>query len=62
MNSDPFPEACMVFVNDGRRVEIVCQKLLELNIIAAPLHGDSTKTDRAEVTAINSYPCRYVRE
>ncbi len=27
------------------------QKLLELNIIAAPLHGDSSKDDRKEVMA-----------
>lgn len=49
LNTEPFPDAAIVFVNDGRRVELVCEKLLQMNIIAAPLHGDSTKDDRSAV-------------
>jgi superfamily II DNA/RNA helicase len=49
LNSEPHPEAAIVFVNEGRRVDIVCQKLLEMNVIAAPLHGESSKADRTEV-------------
>jgi superfamily II DNA/RNA helicase len=50
LNTDPYPEAAVVFVNDARRVDVVVQKLLAMNIIAAPLHGDSSKSDRSEVT------------
>jgi len=49
LNTDPFPEAAVVFVNDARRVDVVVSKLLEMNIIAAPLHGDSSKADRSEI-------------
>ena len=51
LNTEPYPEAAIVFVNDGRRVELVCEKLLQMNIIAAPLHGEATKDDRSVVSA-----------
>lgn len=47
----PIVTCALVFVNDPYRVEIVCEKLLEMGLVAAPLHGDSTKDDRKEVLA-----------
>ena len=57
LNTNPFPEAAIVFVSDSWRVKIVCEKLLEMNIIAAPLHGDSSKADRTEVWFLQ-VPCQ----
>jgi superfamily II DNA/RNA helicase len=54
LNTEPYPEAAIVFVNDGRRVELVCEKLLQMNIIAAPLHGEATKDDRSVVKALQA--------
>lgn len=42
----PTVERALIFVNDPHRVEVVCEKLLEMGLIAAPLHGDSSKDDR----------------
>ncbi|EKX45973.1 hypothetical protein GUITHDRAFT_70940, partial [Guillardia theta CCMP2712] len=39
----------LVFVNDQRRVDIICDKLFENGLIAAPLKGDESKEDRKEV-------------
>ena len=39
----------LVFVNDQRRVGIVCDQLLENGIIAAPLTGEESRGDRTEV-------------
>jgi len=50
LNTEPYPEAAVVFVSDSRRVELVCEKLLDMNVIAAPLHGDSSKEDRTDIT------------
>lgn len=36
----------LIFVNDPYRVNIVCEKLNEMNIIAAPLSSQSCKDDR----------------
>lgn len=49
--AQPAVERALIFVNDPHRVEIVAEKLLEMNLIAAPLHGDSSKDDRKEVIA-----------
>lgn len=43
---------CLIFVNDAHRVEVVARKLFEDSrgrLVAAPLHGDSSKDDRKEV-------------
>jgi superfamily II DNA/RNA helicase len=49
IRSKPEVNSSLIFVNDPHRVEIVCEKLLEMGIIAAPLHGDSSKDDRKEI-------------
>jgi superfamily II DNA/RNA helicase len=41
--------AALIFVNSPHRVETVCEKLLEMGVVAAPLHGDSSKDDRREI-------------
>lgn len=46
LNSQPTVEKALIFVNDPHRVEIVAGKLFEYGLIAAPLHGDSSKDDR----------------
>ena len=46
LNSKPTVESALIFVNDPHRVEVLCDKLLELGIVAAPLHGDASKDDR----------------
>jgi superfamily II DNA/RNA helicase len=49
--TDPSPQQVLIFVDNARRVGIVVEKLAEMDIIAAPLHGGqgSEKGDRAEV-------------
>lgn len=49
LNSKPEVKSAIVFVNDPYRVEIICEKLLEMGLIAAPLHGDTSKDDRKEI-------------
>ena len=51
LNTDPFPQQALIFVDSPRRVDIVIEKLAEFDIVAAPLHGgaSSGKGDRAEV-------------
>eukprot|EP01038_Epipyxis_sp_PR26KG_P004250 gene4250-6029_t len=51
LKAKPYIQQALIFVNDPHRVEIICEKLLEMGIIAAPLHGDSSKDDRKEVLA-----------
>lgn len=50
--TEPTPQQVLVFVDNSRRVGIVVDKLAQMGIIAAPLHGGSgsEKTDRAEVS------------
>lgn len=50
LHTDPLPQQILIFVSDARRVPIVVDRLADRGIIAAPLHGDSDKTDRAEVS------------
>jgi hypothetical protein len=45
----PAVKSGLIFVNDPHRVEIVCEKLLEMGMIAAPLHGETSKDDRKEI-------------
>ena len=49
--TEPTPQQVLIFVDNARRVGIVVDKLAQMGIIAAPLHGgnDSEKGDRAEV-------------
>lgn len=49
--TDPAPQQALIFVDNSRRVGVVVEKLAEIGIIAAPLHGGqgSEKGDRAEV-------------
>lgn len=49
LHTDPMPEVVLVFVNEPRRVQVVCDKLLEQGIIAAPLTGETSKEDRTDV-------------
>ena len=50
--TEPTPQQVLVFVDNSRRVGIVVDKLAQMGIVAAPLHGGSgsEKTDRAEVS------------
>ena len=52
LHTDPLPRQILVFVSDSRRVKITCEKLGDMGIIAAPLHGGmgSEKADRADVS------------
>jgi len=49
IRSKPDVKSALIFVNDPHRVEIVCDKLLEMGLIAAPLHGETSKEDRKEI-------------
>ena len=49
LNAKPAVKSGIIFVNDPHRVEIVCEKLLEMGMIAAPLHGETSKDDRKEI-------------
>lgn len=46
LNSKPEVKSAFIFVNDPHRVEVICDQLLEMGMIAAPLHGESSKEDR----------------
>eukprot|EP00953_Heterococcus_sp_UTEX-ZZ885_P022811 12591-Heterococcus_DN1.PRE.1 len=45
MNTQPFPESVMVFVNDPHQVRWLTEKLELVGIIAAPLSGESAKEE-----------------
>eukprot|EP00559_Dactyliosolen_fragilissimus_P008681 CAMPEP_0184873364 /NCGR_PEP_ID=MMETSP0580-20130426/41803_1 /TAXON_ID=1118495 /ORGANISM="Dactyliosolen fragilissimus" /LENGTH=879 /DNA_ID=CAMNT_0027376265 /DNA_START=589 /DNA_END=3228 /DNA_ORIENTATION=- len=49
--TEPMPEQVLVFVDNARRVDIVVDKLANMGIVAAPLHGGSgsNKNERADV-------------
>lgn len=49
LHAKPTVKSGLIFVNDPHRVEIVCEKLLEMGMIAAPLHGETSKDDRKEI-------------
>ena len=55
------PTAAVVFVDDARRVEVVCEKLLALNVVAAPLHGDSSKVSKCVGRCVNQEESREKR-
>lgn len=46
LNSKPIITSAIIFVNDAYRVQIVCDQLLEMNVIATPLAGESSKDER----------------
>lgn len=46
LHSNPAVETALIFVNSPHRVHLLCDQLSEMNIIAAPLHGQSSKDDR----------------
>lgn len=52
LHTDPLPQQILVFVENARKVGIVVDKLADMGIVAAPLHGGrgSEKSDRAEVS------------
>jgi len=52
LHTDPLPQQILIFAADSRRVKIVVEKLDDMGIIAAPLHGGmgSEKMDRAEIS------------
>jgi superfamily II DNA/RNA helicase len=52
LHTDPIPQQILIFVENSRKVKIVVEKLEEIGIIAAPLHGGvgSEKSDRSEVS------------
>lgn len=52
--TEPVPQQVLIFVDNSRRVGIVVDKLAEMGIIAAPLHGGSgsEKSDRTEVNKL----------
>eukprot|EP00980_Cylindrotheca_fusiformis_P006994 scaffold1469_cov119-Cylindrotheca_fusiformis.AAC.38 len=52
LHTDPTPQQILIFVENSRKVDIVVEKLGNMGIIAAALHGGmgSDKMDRAEVS------------
>eukprot|EP00588_Corethron_pennatum_P029511 CAMPEP_0194336122 /NCGR_PEP_ID=MMETSP0171-20130528/71928_1 /TAXON_ID=218684 /ORGANISM="Corethron pennatum, Strain L29A3" /LENGTH=684 /DNA_ID=CAMNT_0039099455 /DNA_START=159 /DNA_END=2217 /DNA_ORIENTATION=- len=54
LNADPPPRQVLVFVNSAHRVGVVVDKLAEMGVVAAPLHGGygSEKGERADVSRL----------
>jgi len=52
LHTEPTPQQILIFVENSRKVDIVVDKLANMGIVAAPLHGGmgSDKMDRAEVS------------
>jgi len=52
LHTEPLPQQALIFADSSRRVEIIVDKLSEMGIVAAPLHGGrgSEKMDRSEVS------------
>jgi len=52
LHTDPMPHQALIFCDSSRSVDLLVQRLAEISIIAAPLHGGmgQDKTDRAEVS------------
>lgn len=51
LHTEPLPQQVLIFADTARRVDLVVEKLGNMGIIAAPLHGGfgSEKVDRADV-------------
>lgn len=54
LNAQPAVTSAIIFVNDPHRVQVVCDQLLEMSLVAAPLHGDTSKEDRKVTTKYNA--------
>ena len=52
LNTRPNPQQVLIFVDDARRADIVVDKLADMGIIAASLHGGSG-SDKGERTDVN---------
>jgi len=50
LHTEPMPQQVLIFCDSSRDVELLVQRLAEIDIIAAPLHGNDHKNDRAEVS------------
>lgn len=52
LHTEPLPQQILIFVSDPRKADLVVEKLADMGIIAAPLHGGmgSEKMDRTEVS------------
>jgi ATP-dependent RNA helicase DeaD len=52
LHTEPTPQQILIFAENARKVDITVEKLGDMGIIAAPLHGGkgSDKIDRAEVS------------
>lgn len=52
LHTNPLPQQILIFVESSRKVKIVVEKLANMGIVAAPLHGGngSEKADRADVS------------
>ena len=52
LHTEPTPQQILIFAENSRKVDITVEKLGDMGIIAAPLHGGkgSDKMDRAEVS------------
>ena len=49
LHASPQPTQALIFANDPYRVQTICSRLGDANIIAAPLSGNVTKEDRQEI-------------
>jgi superfamily II DNA/RNA helicase len=59
IHAKPSIQSALIFVNDPGRVQAVYRDLLYSGIIAAPLHGDSSKEDRKVCSSINLLLIRF---
>jgi superfamily II DNA/RNA helicase len=52
LHTEPLPRQILMFVDNSRKVDRLVEKLGEMGVLAAPLHGgnQSEKMDRAEVS------------
>jgi superfamily II DNA/RNA helicase len=46
LTAKPDVERALIFVNQPKTVDFVCQRLYRLGFVAAPLHGEASKLDR----------------
>jgi superfamily II DNA/RNA helicase len=52
LHTEPTPQQILIFAENARKVDIIVEKLGDMGIVAAPLHGGmgSDKMDRADVS------------
>lgn len=46
LTAKPEVERALIFVNQPKNVDFVCERLYRLGFVAAPLHGEASKLDR----------------